>query len=205
MRARKARLRHLYDLTSKFYEELYGHEQIKKFTAIFNLELFKGSKFRVVLDAGCGTGLVAERLRSKGAFVVGVDFSKGMLQRAKEKLGEVAELDFVLGDVEYIPFRPKAFDLVVSLTVLQNCSPLRAFKSLSRVLSNNGILVLSYPKRSKEVKVLEAKLQGYILRDLDPIDNIAILDGRQALNLLDRRNGEIKVKLHDITHQSVIK
>lgn len=187
MRLNKARLRHLYDITSKFYDELYGHEQIKKFTSVFSLAILKGSKFKVVLDAGCGTGLIAEKLRSKGAFVVGVDFSKGMLKRAKEKLSEAVEVDFVIGDVEYLPFRPKAFDLIVSLTVIQNCNPLRAFRSFLRVLSNNGVLVLSYPKRSKEVKVLEAKLQNYILKDLDPIDNIAILGRKQTLNLIDKR------------------
>ncbi|MEM4576846.1 MAG: class I SAM-dependent methyltransferase [Candidatus Nezhaarchaeales archaeon] len=192
MRPEKARLRYLYDITSKFYDELYGYEQIKKFTSVFNLGILKESKFKVVLDAGCGTGLVTEKLRSKGALVVGVDFSKGMIQKAKEKLNETVEVDFVICDVEYLPFRPKAFDLVVSLTVIQNCNPLRAFRSLLRVLSNNGVLVLSYPKRSKEVRMLEAKLQSYILRELDPVDNIVILGRQQTLNLITRRNGGSK-------------
>lgn len=200
MGLKKARIRHLYDITSRFYEELYGYEQEKKFASIVSLGLLKRWIFNVILDAGCGTGLITERLRGTGAFIVGVDFSRGMLQRAKERFSGAVEVDFVLGDVEYLPFRSKSFDLVLSITVIQNCHPLRAFKSLLRVLSSNGILLLSYPKRSKEVKVLEVRLRDHILRNLDSVDNIVILSGRDAMNLLDRRSKRVKVRSHDIKH-----
>ncbi|MEM1900692.1 MAG: class I SAM-dependent methyltransferase [Candidatus Nezhaarchaeales archaeon] len=198
MRSRKARLRRLYDLTSEFYEELYGDEQEKKFASIISLDPLKFSKFNVVLDAGCGTGLITKKLLGRGDFIVGVDFSKGMLQKAKEKLGKAAEVDFVLGDVEYLPFRSKSFDLVLSITVLQNCCPSRALKSLLRVLSKRGVLVLSYLKRSREVEKLEAKLRDHVLKGLDPIDNIVILGGQQATNV--NNNREIRVKPHGVAH-----
>ncbi|MEM0240154.1 MAG: class I SAM-dependent methyltransferase [Candidatus Nezhaarchaeales archaeon] len=198
VRSRKARLRRLYDLTSEFYEELYGDEQEKKFASIISLDPLKFSKFNVVLDAGCGTGLITKKLLGRGDFIVGVDFSKGMLQKAKEKLGKAAEVDFVLGDVEYLPFRSKSFDLVLSITVLQNCCPSRALKSLLRVLSKRGVLVLSYLKRSREVEKLEAKLRDHVLKGLDPIDNIVILGGQQATNV--NNNREIRVKPHGVAH-----
>ncbi|MEM0319873.1 MAG: class I SAM-dependent methyltransferase [Candidatus Nezhaarchaeales archaeon] len=198
VRSRKARLRRLYDLTSEFYEELYGDEQEKKFASIISLDPLKFSKFNVVLDAGCGTGLITKKLLGRGDFIVGVDFSKGMLQKAKEKLGKAAEVDFVLGDVEYLPFRSKSFDLVLSITVLQNCCPSRALKSLLRVLSKRGVLVLSYLKRSREVEKLEAKLRDHVLKGLDPIDNIVILGGQQATNVNNDR--EIRVKPHGVAH-----
>lgn len=202
MKTKKVKLRRLYDITSKFYDELYGYEQIRKFRSIFSLELLRSSKFKTMLDAGCGTGLVVERLRSKGAFVVGIDFSKGMLRKAKKRINKAVEVDLVLGDVERLPFRSKAFDLVVSLTVVQNCNPLRALKSLLRVVLSDGILVLSYPKRSKEMKVLEARLHDYILRDLDPIDNVVILNGRQRENL--KRSVKMRVKLYGIKDQRIV-
>ncbi|MDH5815861.1 MAG: class I SAM-dependent methyltransferase [Candidatus Nezhaarchaeota archaeon] len=198
VRSRKARLRRLYDLTSEFYEELYGGEQEKKFASIISLDPLKFSKFNVVLDAGCGTGLITKKLLGRGDFIVGVDFSKGMLQKAKEKLGKAAEVDFVLGDVEYLPFRSKSFDLVLSITVLQNCCPSRALKSLLRVLSKRGVLVLSSLKRSREVEKLEARLRDHVLKGLDPIDNIVILGGQQATNV--NNNREIRVKPHGVAH-----
>ncbi|MEM0232665.1 MAG: class I SAM-dependent methyltransferase [Candidatus Nezhaarchaeales archaeon] len=197
MRLRKARIRRLYNLTSEFYDELYGYEQEKKSTFVLNF--LGNSKFNVILDAGCGTGLITEKLQDKGAFIVGVDFSKGMLHRAKEKLSKVIKMDFVLSDIEYLPFRSKSFDLVLSITVLQNCNPLRAFKSLSRVLSNDGVMILSYFKRSKEVKKLEAKLKDYVLKNLDSIDNVVILSREQAMNLIDG-SSKIEVKAHGIAH-----
>lgn len=204
MGLRKARLRRLYDVTSRFYEELYGYEQKKKFASIISLGFLKCPNFNAILDAGCGTGLIIEKLQGKGAFIVGLDFSKGMLQRAKERLGDAVKVDFVLGDVEYLPFRPRSFDLVVSITVIQNCHPLKAFRSFSRVLSSNGLLVFSYLKRSRELRMLEVKLRDYILRDLDPVDNIVVLGGREVAKLLSERN-KVEVKLHDITHQDAAK
>jgi len=123
----KAMLRRMYDVTSSFYDALYEGEQIRKFGVAYRLAPLPLKE--VVLDAGCGTGLITERLRGGGRFVVGVDFSKGMLRRAKGRLGS-RDTDLVLGDVERLPFRPRSFGLVLCLTVLQNCEPLKAISSL---------------------------------------------------------------------------
>jgi hypothetical protein len=40
-----------------------------------------------IVDVGCGTGRHAVRLAERGANVIGVDFSDGMLARAREKDG----------------------------------------------------------------------------------------------------------------------
>jgi predicted TPR repeat methyltransferase len=45
-----------------------------------------------ILDAGCGSGLLLEELMARGARVVGVDSSERMLERARARLGEAAEL-----------------------------------------------------------------------------------------------------------------
>lgn len=202
---RKARIRRLYDITSRFYEELYGCEQQKKFASIISLGLLKHSNFNVILDAGCGTGLITEKLRDKGAFVVGVDFSKGMLQRAKKKFSDVVDVDLVLSDVEYLPFRPRSFDLIVSVTVIQNCHPLKAFRSFLQVLSSDGLLVFTYPKRSREVRVLEVKLKSHILRDLDSVDNIVVLGGWEIAKIIKKMSKRVEVKPHGVIHQDVAK
>lgn len=65
-----------------------------------------------VLDVGCGTGLLAVRLRRElpGARVIGCDFSAGMLARAaaRDPRGP-----WVRGDAQRLPFREAAFDAVV--------------------------------------------------------------------------------------------
>lgn len=41
--------------------------------------------FAHVVDLGCGTGLVGERLRASASFIEGIDLSTGMLRRARAK------------------------------------------------------------------------------------------------------------------------
>ncbi|MHC1629133.1 MAG: class I SAM-dependent methyltransferase [Candidatus Nezhaarchaeales archaeon] len=193
----KAKLRRLYDITSSFYEALYGFEQLRKFQAISNLGIFRYARFNVILDAGCGTGVIVNRLRSKGGLTIGVDFSKGMLRKAKEKFRNARDVDLVLSDIEYLPFRPRAFDLVISLTVLQNClRPLKTLKSLIRALTSKGTLVLSYLKRSRNMLFLEVMFRDLVLKNLDPTDNVLILN-KGELGGLKRR---IKAECYGFTH-----
>ena len=169
-------LHRLYDFTAQHYDELYGGEQLRKYRAI---ERFLPSSFifKVILDAGCGTGIVMHRLAQRGGMIIGVDFSKGMIGRAKKRLRAFRHVDLVLGDIERLPFRIHAFDAIISLTVLQNCrDPEVALKSLLNALCDDGIAIVTYVKRSKVARVVEALFKEHIIRDLDPIDDILILD-----------------------------
>ncbi|QDV42747.1 Mg-protoporphyrin IX methyl transferase [Stieleria neptunia] len=68
-----------------------------------------------ILDAGCGTGLMGERLRPFASRLVGVDLSSGMLQRAGERGYDAlvcAEL------VSYLSAHPAEFELIVSMDTL---------------------------------------------------------------------------------------
>jgi ubiquinone/menaquinone biosynthesis C-methylase UbiE len=67
-----------------------------------------------VLDVGVGTGRIAGPLREAGFSVVGVDISRKMIGKAKEKgVG-----DLFLADARLIPFRDKVFDVTISVHVL---------------------------------------------------------------------------------------
>jgi predicted TPR repeat methyltransferase len=70
----------------------------------------------VVLDAGCGTGLVGATLRTGGAVrVVGFDLSEGMLRRAADR--HVYD-ELVQGSLlEPLPFPAGSFDAVTSVGV----------------------------------------------------------------------------------------
>jgi len=182
--SKKARLRQMYDVTSAFYDALYEGEQIRKFEVASRLAplSLKGE----VLDAGCGTGLITRRLRGRRRFLVGVDFSKGMLRRARERLGS-RDADLVLGDVERLPFRPRSFDLILCLTVLQNCDPLKAVSSLLRALKSKGLLVLSYMKRSRSATSIEATFGDLVVKDADPTDDFLVLNKEVTYRLKWRR------------------
>lgn len=68
---------------------------------------------RRVLDMGCGTGQLAERVSEEfpRARVAGCDFSRGMLSHAAAR---APALRWVQGDAGRLPFRDRVFDAIVS-------------------------------------------------------------------------------------------
>jgi SAM-dependent methyltransferase len=95
-----------------------------------------------VLDVGCGTGLLAARMRCElaGTQVVGCDFSAGMLRRARVR---DARIPWVQGDAGCLPFCDGAFDVVVSTEAFHWFpDPVGALREMRRVLSPGGRLLL---------------------------------------------------------------
>jgi demethylmenaquinone methyltransferase/2-methoxy-6-polyprenyl-1,4-benzoquinol methylase len=78
------------------------------------------------LDVCCGTGDIAFALAEKGAEVIGLDFTEGMLTRAeKRRAGPPARYDktairFMQGDAEHLPFPGHSFDIVTMGYGLRN-------------------------------------------------------------------------------------
>jgi len=98
---------------------------------------------RRILDAGCGSGPLAAALRDRGAIVTGVDSSAGMLELARRRLGDDANLH--LADLgRPLPFPDAAFDDVVASLVLHYLEDWAApLAELRRVLRPGGRLIAS--------------------------------------------------------------
>jgi len=97
-----------------------------------------------LLDVGCGTGRHAVRLAQAGARVVGVDFSPGMLAKARAKPG-AERVEFHEADVSApLPFADAAFDRVLACLVLDHVFDLPAFfGQLRRVCRPGGFVLAS--------------------------------------------------------------
>lgn len=97
-----------------------------------------------VLDVGCGTGRWSLRLAEGGARVTGIDFSQGMLARAREKPG-AAGIRFLAHDLHALfPFGSATFDRVVCALVLDHIRDLRRFfDEMGRVCRGDGAIVVS--------------------------------------------------------------
>jgi demethylmenaquinone methyltransferase / 2-methoxy-6-polyprenyl-1,4-benzoquinol methylase len=100
-----------------------------------------------VLDACCGTGDLALAARSRGADVVGLDFSEAMLERARAKSSDI---EWVRGDVLALPFDDASFDVVTVGFGIRNVDDLEAgLRELRRVLRPGGrlgILEITRPR-----------------------------------------------------------
>jgi arsenite methyltransferase len=102
-----------------------------------------------VLDLGSGAGndcFVARSITGETGRVTGLDFSDDMLARANENVKRLgfANVEFVKGDIEQMPFPDNQFDVIVSNCVL-NLVPEKsaAFSEMLRVLKPGGHFCVS--------------------------------------------------------------
>lgn len=73
------------------------------------------------LDVGCGTGTALVDFRQAGYSTSGLDLSPAMLARAKDRLGESADLR--LGDATELPYEDSSFDLVTTAFLIHELPP----------------------------------------------------------------------------------
>lgn len=103
-----------------------------------------------VLDVGCGTGALAERLAQRGYRVVGVDPSAGMLEVMRARR---PDLEGVQASGEELPFEADAFDLVLTVAALHHVAEPQAVRrtlgEMARVSRPGGrILVWDHNPRN---------------------------------------------------------
>ncbi|MGD1943591.1 MAG: class I SAM-dependent methyltransferase [Leptolyngbyaceae cyanobacterium] len=99
-----------------------------------------------VLDVGCGTGKLLQRLAVNFPTLkgIGVDSSVGMLRQAQQKLRDRDRLQFIEGDVVSLPFDDATFDGVFcAISFLHYPEPEQALRSIRRVLKPGGRFFLA--------------------------------------------------------------
>ncbi|MEE2789019.1 MAG: class I SAM-dependent methyltransferase [Myxococcota bacterium] len=96
-----------------------------------------------VLEVGCGTGLILQRVAPIARRAVGLDISPRMLERARQR-----GLDTVEGTATELPFEDGSFDLVYSFKVLAHVEEIQvALGEIARVLRPGGLGLLDFYNR----------------------------------------------------------
>jgi len=118
-RANDQYIRHSFDSYAEGFEQSLarlGYQGPELLRQTLGRWLPQAGPNRVVLDAGCGTGLGAAVLRPLARRLVGVDLSEGMLRqaRAKQCYDELCCAEIV----GFLRQRAAGFDLVVALDTL---------------------------------------------------------------------------------------
>lgn len=128
-------------LGGRIYDLRYGHEQSAKYDVIFSRWSIDAAD--LVLDVGCGTGLLLSRIK---AFSVGVDISIILLRRARRRLR--SGLGLIQCDAEHLPFKDGVFNKVLAVTVIQNISrPENFLMEIKRVSKMGSDIVITVLKK----------------------------------------------------------
>lgn len=101
-----------------------------------------------ILDLGCGTGQITDILSQifPNATVVGIDMLRESLAEGKRLNSDP---DYVQSDASLLPFPDATFDIIMMLEVVEHFDdPGKLLGEIRRVLSGNGLILISTPNRS---------------------------------------------------------
>ncbi|MEM2936236.1 MAG: methyltransferase domain-containing protein [Candidatus Bathyarchaeia archaeon] len=136
-----------YDHSAKVYDAQYAEEQNAKIkVALSHLNLEEDS---LVLDVGCGTGLLFEHLSDAVNLLVGLDLSSGILKEAKKRAKRFPKTALIRADADLAPFPNEIFDNVFAITLLQNMpNPLLTLQEMVRMSKASAIIVVTGLKKA---------------------------------------------------------
>lgn len=162
-----------YDAAAHLYDLRYAEEQTAKYKAA--LEGISIKKHDIVLDVGCGTGLLFNHIASKAEILIGLDISRKTLLRANQRAKNSTNVQLILADADYLPLKNSVFDHVFAVTVIQNApKPEKTLNEIKRVAKKDAVVVVSGLK-----KKFSSEAFAELLRKL-------------SLNLVEMKNGNLK-------------
>jgi ubiquinone/menaquinone biosynthesis C-methylase UbiE len=139
-----SKTRAYYDEFSKSYERERRPNRADGYHALVDdLEIELCARYgtrKAVLECGCGTGLLLERIAEFAEQAVGIDLSPGMLELARSRGLEVRE-----GSVTDLPFSDASFDVTCSFKVLAHVPDIgRALSEMARVTRPGGVILAEF-------------------------------------------------------------
>jgi ubiquinone/menaquinone biosynthesis C-methylase UbiE len=124
------------------------------------LSLLKNVRDKIILDLGCGTGILSKVLKKRGAIMKGIDISPKMIEIARKN---VKGVEFKVGSFYNIPYKSCYFDIVVASLVMHYADDLnKSFREVRRVLKKGGTFIFSSDNPVVHVtKRIEGKPRNY--------------------------------------------
>jgi len=135
-----------YNSLARGYKELYWKEQESKIRTINNFYNLNKIQNKHILDCGAADGILNKFLDLRKNKLYSIDISfKMLLKNTNTKK--------IVADICKMPFKDKTFDIIISITVLQDIGEYnKAITEIKRVLKKKGILILSILKRSSKLE-----------------------------------------------------
>jgi len=142
------------------YERGGCRHRLGVFNSILDRSVIPGQCW---LDLGCGSGVLTRELVERGAHVVALDGSPSMLRAARSSLDVLssAPVTFRQGDAQDLSWaEPCAFDGVLCSSVVEYLDDQdKLLHQVSRVLKNDGVLIISVPPKGSLVRTAQKVLR----------------------------------------------
>jgi 2-polyprenyl-6-hydroxyphenyl methylase/3-demethylubiquinone-9 3-methyltransferase len=115
---------------------------------------------KVVVDVGCGGGLLAEEIARLGAAIIGVDPSASSIATARAHAAQAGlVIDYRIGPGEHLPVDDACADVVYCVDVLEHVADLDAVVAeTARVLKPGGLYLFDTINRTRLSKFVMIKL-----------------------------------------------
>ncbi|MCY4448332.1 MAG: class I SAM-dependent methyltransferase [Chloroflexi bacterium] len=139
-----------------------------------------------VLEVGCGIGTLwetnMERIPERMQLVLS-DFSQGMVEEASKNLTNRVNADFVVVDVQHMPFKDGSLDAVIANHMLYHVPSLdQTIAEIWRVLAPGGLLFATTNGQNhlKELDAIARRFNPRYLKD-DSADRFGLENGASII------------------------
>jgi ubiquinone/menaquinone biosynthesis C-methylase UbiE len=114
-----------------------------------------------LLDIGCGLGHLTAQIKNGFPHLqtcYALDMSYTACREGKQLY---PELEFIVGDAYSPPFRNKCFDIVLMNNIWEHVpDPCRMLEAVSRILKDDGVVIISTPNRFRFTNVVRLAATG---------------------------------------------
>ncbi len=149
-----------YDSMAEGYEELHRDEQLKKLSFIkhkLEEENLMFSSKDLLLDVGCGSGLTTRFWDFVDCDKIGIDPAGKLLKKA---MSRDLHSRYVLARAEDIPFSDDYFDVVISVTAIQNFEDVeKGLLEMKRVAKR--FLILTFLRKASNIGLIAALIKKH--------------------------------------------
>ncbi|MGG7620692.1 class I SAM-dependent methyltransferase [Bacillus coreaensis] len=179
----------IYKLWGNVYDQFFNSGKfLKARKQIFGKGIFEGDH-QSILFVGVGTGADLELIDLNKFDITGIDYSKAMLDKAREKFKN-SSVEFLNMDAQNMDFPDHQFDLVVASLILSVVPDEdKCLKEMERVLKPNGEILIfdKFSPKGKKLSILK--------RVLRPVIQLLGTDiGRDFEKLYENHNENLSIK-----------
>lgn len=146
----------MYDWFAPRYDQLFSRYSERCWNEL--MKVLPETQGRWVLDAGCGTGMITERVADgvgNWGQVVGVDLSEKMIDAARKRFLDRRNIVLQKGSLLQVQSRDRSFDLVVCCNAISHLGDLSpVLREWRRLLKQDGeVALLDWDPKSLKVRL----------------------------------------------------